>query len=122
MQDTVASTQPVDEQADRINQLYGQNCGGYSLRLEPALPFLTMPSDELISLNPTTNDHVGVYPVKLIVENPVGYSLPDPGGNLDPIEYDFTATVHPCPLTDFILTDGLDQEITYAIGDPSVSS
>ena len=89
--------------------------------MEPSLPFLTLPTNDLISLNPVTNDQIGVYPVKLLVENLVGYNLPSPGGNLPTIEYDFIATVKPCPLDEVTLTGG-DQTVDYTVGDPSVSS
>ena len=40
--DVVPLTQPIEEQQDRINELYGQDCGGYSLALSPTYSFLSL--------------------------------------------------------------------------------
>ena len=92
----------IPPQQDLINKTWGQDCGGFTIRLEPELPFLSLSSNagssytDQIILSPVSNDDTGVYTVKVIVSNP-GYALPVPG-NMDEIEYELTATLNPCPL------------------------
>ena len=70
---TTPKTQPVDPQVDYINQLYSQDCGGYQLRLDPILTFLTILTENTIALGPATNADIGIYQVEMFVENIVGY-------------------------------------------------
>ena len=54
--DTDAKTQKVPAQINTINRIYGQDCGGYMLMIEPLLPFL--------SLEPSTVDSIDVITVQ----------------------------------------------------------
>ena len=72
-------TQAIEEQLDTIGELWGQDCGGYSLRLDPSLAFLSISSlggsyPDLMTIVAPTSAEIGVYSVQLIVENLIGYT------------------------------------------------
>ena len=66
-------------QKDTIGFYHDQNCGSYSVRLEPELPFLMLgssgsrgprgvPFTDLLTLQQTTLDDIGEYNVQMIIE------------------------------------------------------
>ena len=120
---TVQQTTFIARQKDYIGETWGQNCGGYNVRLEPTHSFLSLNSlsgryiDQIV-LSPVTNDEVGVYIVKVIISNP-GYTRPV-AGNMDDIEYEVTIRLRPCPI--FAIAKTSDQTINYEIGNAGVTS
>ena len=92
---TVPVTQAGDYQQDSVNLVWGQDCGGVTVTLNPSnLPFLSTTNaandgqiDE-ITLSPTDVSNIGVYDMEIVVEPAGGYSLPVPG-ILTGIKYDF---------------------------------
>ena len=64
-----------------------------------------------IVLSDVTNENIGVYNVKAIIEN-TEYSFN--------IEYDFTITVRPCQMTEILKAD--DQTIEYNINDEGITT
>ena len=82
---------------------HGQNCGSYSIKLEPDLQFFLVtssgtkgprgyPYNDTLTLKKTELSDIGEYQVKMTVyQNPAigdGYKLPKPD-IMQPISYDF---------------------------------
>ena len=73
-------------QNNRVSNQWGQDCGSYSVRLEPELPDLLLLQSvgrvytDRIRLGPASQSQVGVYNVKMIIEQNLeagdGYTLP----------------------------------------------
>ena len=86
------------------------------MRFEPNYNTLSTESvsgtyPDRIVLSDVTNENIGVYNVKAIIENEE-YSFN--------IEYDFTITVRPCQMTEILKAD--DQTIEYNINDEGITT
>ena len=86
------------------------------MRFEPNYNTLSTESvsgtyTDRIVLSDVTNENIGVYNVKAIIEN-TEYSFN--------IEYDFTITVRPCQMTEILKAD--DQTIEYNINDEGITT
>ena len=117
-----------------MENIYDQNCGTYSVVLEPAYSFLTVsrtgsvststhahPYDDLITLSSSDVNDIGKYSVTMrITQIPGvdGYAHPY-AGTMPDMTKEFSVTINPCLET--LTTGTAIPDFTYTIGQPSIT-
>ena len=127
---------PLPYYDNKMEYIYDQDCGTYSVTLEPEYPFLSIqttgtvgPSQwahqypDQITVSSNDVDDIGKYSVTLrisqVIANGDGYTNPVIG-KMDDLTKEFEVTVNPCLET---LTAGtLVNDMTYTIGDSTMQS
>ena len=130
-----ADVEPLPYYDNYMEMIYDQNCGTYTVEIEPPYPFLTVqkagslgtsqwqhPYYDQITASSNNVDDIGKYLVTLRItqSGPTdGYSQPSAGKMAD-ITKSFSVIVNPCLET--LQAGGQVGDMSYTIGNPTMTS
>lgn len=123
--------QTLDYQKDTVGFYHGQDCGKYTVSIEPELPFIKLsssgvpgprnyPFTDTITISGHTLEHIGSYnlvmKIEQVIENGDGYRA-EYFSTMPSITYNFVVNIDPCRIIAII--DDAPDPLTYVIGDPT---